>query len=128
MGAVRRRDTTQLTKARWERSPIPSPLWDARGGVAIDGFDYALLNDTRVIDGQMGLRWVEQGAVDYAPGHHDRLAAAHRRAGHEDLAERVLVARRPRRYAEAGVADRIWGALQHRPLGCGHQPWSAACW
>ncbi len=121
-GAVR---LTQATVGAFADS---AALWDAAGGVAIDGFDYQLLSDTRTVDVRTRLRWIEQVMPDYAPGPYDQLAAAYRRAGHEDWAERVLVARQTRRYAEAGIAGRIWGALQRYTVGYGYRPWLAACW
>ena len=121
-GAVR------LTQARVGTFTDSEKVWNARGGVAIDGFDYALLNDTQVVDVRTRLHWLEQVMPDYAPGPYDHLAAAYRRAGHDERAERVLVARQTRHYAEAGIAGRIWGALQRYTVGFGYRPWLAACW
>lgn len=121
-GAVR------LTQARVGSFTDSENLWNARGGLAIDGFDYAMVNDTQVVDVRTRLHWLEQVMPDYAPGPYDQLAAAYRRAGHDDRAERVLVARQTRHYAEARIAGRIWGALQRYTVGFGYRPWLAACW
>jgi hypothetical protein len=86
------------------------------------------MNDTHVIDIQTRLHWLQQVMPDYAAGPYEQLAAAYRRAGHEELSERVLMARQSRRYAEAGVVGRIWGALQRWTVGFGYQPWLAVCW
>jgi hypothetical protein len=103
-------------------------LWAAEGGVAIDGFDYQLIDETRGDDTRQRLRFIERATSDYAPGPYEQLAAAYRRAGHEDRAERVLMARQVRRYAEAGPASRMWGWLQRWTVGFGYQPWLAVCW
>ncbi len=63
----------------------------------------------------------------YAPGSYDQLASALRRAGREEWAEQVLIARQRRRYAAAGRAARIWGVLQRATVGYGYRPWLAAC-
>ncbi len=120
--------TVRLASARagsFTDSPL---LWAADGGVAIDGFDYQLIDETRGDDTRQRLRCIERATRDYAPGPYDQLAAAYRRAGHEDRAERVLMARQVRRYAEAGPAGRIWGWLQRWTVGFGYQPWLAVCW
>jgi hypothetical protein len=103
-------------------------LWAAEGGVAIDGFDHQLIDETRGDDTRQRLGFIERATSDYAPGPYEQLAAAYRRAGHEDRAERVLMARQVRRYAEAGPASRIWGWLQRWTVGFGYQPWLAVCW
>lgn len=103
-------------------------LWAAEGGVAIDGFDYQLIDETRGDDTRQRLGFIERATNDYAPGPYEQLAAAYRRAGHEERAERVLMARQVRRYAEAGPASRIWGWLQRWTVGFGYQPWLAVCW
>jgi hypothetical protein len=74
-------------------------LWAAEGGVAVDGFDYQTVDDTRITDTRRRLHLLEQATGDYAPGPYEQLAAAYRRAGHEDLAERVLMTRQVRRVA-----------------------------
>ena len=105
-----------------------APLWEAVGGIDLDGFDYQKMNDTHVIDIQTRLHWLQQVMPDYVAGPYEQLAAAYRRAGDEELSERVLMARQSRHYAEAGLVGRIWGALQRWTVGFGYQPWLAVCW
>ena len=121
-GAVR------LAAARVGTFTDSEELWAAEGGVTVDGFDYQTIGDTRITDTRQRLHLLEQATGDYAPGPYEQLAAAYRRAGHEDLAERVLMTRQIRRYREAGPAGRVWGALQRWTVGFGYQPWLAVCW
>jgi hypothetical protein len=121
-GAVR------LAAARVGTFTDPEELWAAESGVAIDGFDYQLIDETRITDTRQRLHLLEQATGDYAPGLYEQLAAAYRRAGHEERAERGPMTRQIRRYAEAGPAGRIWGALQRWTVGFGYQPWLAVCW
>jgi hypothetical protein len=121
-GAVR------LAAARVGTFTDAEELWAAEGGVTVDGFDYQTIADTRITDTRTRLHLLEQATGDYAPGPYEQLAAAYRRAGHEDLAERVLMTRQIRRYREAGPAGRVWGALQRWTVGFGYQPWLAVCW
>ena len=118
----------RLTQAQVGTFADSAPLWAAVGGVDLDDFDYQKMNDTRVIDIRTRLRWLKQVMPDYAPGPYEQLAAAYRRAGDEELSERVLMERQSRRSAEAGVAGRIWGVLQRWTVGFGYQPWLAVCW
>jgi hypothetical protein len=116
-----------LTQARVASFTDAPALWEARGGVRVDGFDYALLGDGGD-DVRERLARLQHALPDYAPGPYDQLAAAYRRAGHDDRAERVLIARQRRRHAEAGPAGRLWGWLQAVTVGFGYRPWLAVCW
>ncbi|WP_214403879.1 hypothetical protein [Pseudonocardia lacus] len=103
-------------------------LWDAVGGVEIDGFDYSALYEPRAVDVRTRLRWVRRAMTGYAPGPYDRLAAAYQRSGNEELAQKVLMERQRRRYAEADAVERVWGWLQRWTVGFGYRPWLAAAW
>lgn len=106
-------------------------LWlgrSARGSVLVDGFTYGALNDTRSADARKRLHWFERVSNGYSPALYDQLAAAYQRAGQDEMAETVLIARQHRRYAAAGPAGRIWGALQRWTVGYGYRPWLAVCW
>ncbi len=117
-----------LSRARVGTFADSAQLWEAEGGVALDGFEFDQLHDPTTIDVRTRLGWLERVMPDYAPGPYDQLAAAYRRSGDEERSERVLVARQRRRYAEAGPAGRIWGSLQRWTVGYGYRPWFAVCW
>nr|WP_297502883.1 hypothetical protein [Pseudonocardia sp.] len=101
-------------------------LWAAAGGVDLDDFAYRTLHDPRGIDVRARLRMLEHALPDFVPGPYEQLAAAYRQGGDEELSEKVLLARQRRRYAEAGPAGRVWGALQHGTVGFGYRPWTAS--
>lgn len=103
-------------------------LWEARGGVEIDGFDYAALYDTRAVDVRTRLARIRRVMPAYTPGPYDQLAAAYQRAGNEELAERVLMERQRHRYADARLVERTWGWLQRWTVGFGYRPWLAVGW
>jgi hypothetical protein len=103
-------------------------LWEADGGVEIDGFDYAALHDPRAVDVRTRLDWIRRVMPRYAPGPYDQLAAAFQRSGNEELAQQVLMERQRRRYAEADAVQRIWGWLQRWTVGFGYRPWLAVGW
>lgn len=103
-------------------------LWAAVGGVDLSGFQYTALQDSHLTDVRTRLARLERALPDFAPGPYDQLAAAYRRAGDEELAQRVLMARQQRRYADADIVERIWGSLQRWTVGFGYRPWLAVCW
>jgi hypothetical protein len=121
-GAVR------LTRATVATFADSQDLWDARGGVEIDGFDYTALYDTRSVDVLTRLAWIRRVMPAYTPGPYDQLAAAYQRAGNEELAQKVLMERQRRRYAEARPVQRSWGWLQRWTVGFGYRPWLAVGW
>ncbi len=103
-------------------------LWNAPGGVDLDGFDYAALHDTRAVDVRTRLRWIRRVMPDYSPGPYDALAGAYQRSGNDELAQSVLMERQRRRYAEADPLERVWGWLQRWTVGFGYRPWLAVGW
>ena len=121
-GAVR------LGQARVGTFADSAELWAAERGVDLTGFSYDQLSDSREIDVRTRLRWIEQVMPDYAPGPYEQLAAAYRRAGDEEHAQQVVIARHRRRYAEADPVERAWGALQRWTVGFGYRPWLAVFW
>ena len=118
----------RLAQARVGTFADSAALWSAVRGVDLAGFYYDQLDDTREVDVRTRLGWLEQVMPDYTPGPYEQLAAAYRRAGDEEQAQRVLMARHQRRYAESDVVERIWGALQRWTVGFGYRPWLAVCW
>jgi hypothetical protein len=121
-GAVR------LAQARVGTFADSPALWSAERGVDLIGFTYDQLDDDGETDVGARLRLLAQVMPDYAPGPYEQLAAAYRRAGHEEKAQRVVIARHQRRYAEADLAERVWGALQRWTVGFGYRPWLAVFW
>jgi hypothetical protein len=121
-GAVR------LAQARVGTFADSAALWSAAGGVDLAGFYYDQLHESPGVDVRTRLRRLEKVMPDYAPGPYEQLAAAYRRAGDEEQAQQVVMARQQRRYAEADVVERLWGALQRWTVGFGYRPWLAVFW
>jgi hypothetical protein len=118
----------QLSKARVGSWTDNAELWQAAGGLDVDGFEYqALAGEMSVAD---RLRWLRLalGPTKYRPGPYEQLAAAYRSEGLEYEAEQVLIARQRHRYATLGSAGRMWGELQRCTVGFGYRPWLAVAW
>ncbi|WP_028934303.1 hypothetical protein [Pseudonocardia spinosispora] len=101
-------------------------LWQAAGGLELEGFEFQSLGTE--IDVATRLGWLTRALPVYAPGPYEQLAAAYRGDGEEEKAERVQMVRQRRRYASLGVAGRVWGELQRWTVGFGYRPWLAVCW
>jgi hypothetical protein len=126
--AARPGGAVRLGQAQAATFADSAELWAAEGGVELAGFCYDQLHDSREVDVRTRLRWIEKVMPDYAPGPYEQLAAAYRRAGDEEHAQKVVIARHRRRYAEADPVERVWGALQRWTVGFGYRPWLAVFW
>jgi hypothetical protein len=118
----------RLTRATATTFADSAVLWEGSGGVDLDGFAYTALYDARAVDVRTRLGWISRVMPGYSPGPYDQLAAAYQRSGDEELAQKVLMERQRRRYAEADTVERIWGWLQRWTVGFGYRPWLAVAW
>lgn len=91
-----------------------------------DGMVYSGL--PQGISGAEWLRLLRRGTLEYAPQPYQHLAAAHRAAGHDSQARRILMAQRHdqlQRRAIGSGSERAWVRLTGLTLGHGYQPWRA---
>ncbi|MGW6528921.1 oxidoreductase [Streptomyces venezuelae] len=71
--------------------------------------------------------WVRRGP-DYNPQPYEQLAGWYRKAGHDDDARRVLLAKQRHRRRTLPRAARVWGHLLDATVGYGYRPWLAGVW
>ena len=74
------------------------------------------------------LEWLRRNESGYSPQIYEQLATVYRRAGHDDDARRVLIAKQRDRSAEGNIAGRIWGWLLDGLVGYGYRTWLAGLW
>ncbi|MDX8143070.1 hypothetical protein SK854_13165 [Lentzea sp. BCCO 10_0061] len=94
--------------------------------LAVDGLVYSGLPEG--ISADSWLELLREGTPSYAAQPYQQLAAAHRAAGHDSHARRVLIAQRRDqigRRALTGRAERTWSRFTGLTLGYGYQPWRA---
>ena len=99
---------------------------DPHARLFLDGLTYPGL--PRRIPPRDWLRLLREATPRYAAQPYQQLAAAHRAAGHDGEARRVLMAQRRDqidRRALTGRAERAWAKLTGLTLGYGYQPWRA---
>ncbi|MFD9882580.1 oxidoreductase [Streptomyces alboflavus] len=73
------------------------------------------------------LAWIRR-SPGYNPQPYEQLASWYRRAGHDDDARRVLLAKQRHRRGTLHPAARVWGHLLDVTVGYGFRPWLAGVW
>ncbi|MEU9291925.1 oxidoreductase [Streptomyces sp. NPDC048275] len=71
--------------------------------------------------------WIRRGP-GYNPQPYEQLASWYRKAGHDDDARRVLLAKQRHRRETLPPAARVWGHLLDVTVGYGYRPWLAGVW
>ncbi|MEV4863047.1 oxidoreductase [Streptomyces ossamyceticus] len=71
------------------------------------------------------IAWI-RSSRGYSPQPYEQLASWYRKAGHDDDARRVLLAKHRRR--TLSPAARLWGHLLDVTVGYGYRPWLAGVW
>ncbi|MEV0066112.1 hypothetical protein [Amycolatopsis sp. NPDC050768] len=97
----------------------------ADGRLAVDGLVYSGVPQTVSTD---WLSLLGEATPAYSAQPYQQLAAAHRAAGHDREARRVLIQQRRdqiERGALTGRGERAWVRFTGRVLGYGYQPWRA---
>lgn len=122
------RGAVQLTRATATSVFDDATLWNSEGTLDLEDFRYETLSAEPEVDVRTRLRWLERSLPDYDPDPYDALAASYRDGGHDELADRVLLAKQRRRHGVMGPAGRVWGRMQEWTVGYGYRPWLAACW
>ena len=105
--------------------------------VELDGFVYgsirvAVAGERREAVGRPDsvahrLRWIRR-SPGYSPQPYEQLASWYRKAGHDDEARRVLLAKQRHRRRTLRPAARAWGQLLDATVGYGYRPWLAGVW
>ncbi|GAA4291293.1 hypothetical protein GCM10023148_55170 [Actinokineospora soli] len=117
-----------LTRAKVVSVTDGPALWAATGGLDIEDFSFEAIAARPDVPVRTRLSWLRSVQPDFAPGPYEQLAAVYSDGGDEELAQKVLLERQRRRYAELNVAGRIWGSLQRFTVGYGYRPWLAMLW
>jgi hypothetical protein len=94
----------------------------------LDGFVYDALYEDRSVSARQRLDWLASNPRGYSPQPYEQLAAVYRRAGRDQDARTVAIAkqRAPRR--TLGPAERLWSLLLDGLVGYGYRTWLAGLW
>ncbi|MEU4658497.1 oxidoreductase [Streptomyces sp. NPDC023723] len=100
--------------------------WPA--AVELDGFVYGAIRADRDRNSVAErVAWLRRGP-GYHPQPYEQLASWYRKAGHDDEARRVLLAKQRHRRRTLRPAGRAWGHLLDATVGYGYRPWLAGLW
>lgn len=103
-------------------------LWQTKGKVDLEDFDYQTLTAPTEVDVVTRLRWLRSVLPHYDPDPYDTLAASYADAGREERSRRVLLANERHRHASMRLPGRIWGWVQEVTVGYGYRPLLALLW
>ncbi|MEW2134192.1 oxidoreductase [Streptomyces sp. NPDC005435] len=97
--------------------------------VELDGFVYGSIRTAEAGRDSVAHRvaWIRR-SPGYNPQPYEQLASWYRKAGHDDEARRVLLARQRHRRNTLGLPARLWGRLLDVTVGYGYRPWLAGIW
>jgi hypothetical protein len=92
------------------------------------GFVYDALYERTHISVAARLRWLDRGRAGYAPQPYEQLVAVYRRAGRDDHARKVAIAKQRRRRETLNRPSRVWNSLLRWTVGYGYRTWQAGLW
>jgi hypothetical protein len=116
-----------LTNARVGSLSDNPATWPDRHMLWLRGFTYETLeNDQVSVRDRIG--WVRRHPGGYTPQPYEQLAAAYRRAGRDDAARRVAVAKQWHRRSALGLLGKLWNWLLYVTVGYGYRTWLALVW
>ena len=93
----------------------------------LHGFTYDTLENDQV-SVQDRLRWLRRHAGGYTPQIYDQLATAYRRAGQEDAARKVGIAKQRHRRTVLNIPGKLLNWLLYATVGYGYRTWLAGAW
>jgi len=109
-------DTLLDEPASWPRRPV------------LDGFVYDALYEHRPVSARQRLDWLTRNPDGYNPQPYEQLAAVYRRAGRDQDARTVAIAKQRVRRRTLGLPMRLWSLLLDGLVGYGYRTWLAGAW
>jgi hypothetical protein len=94
-------------------------LWD---------FVYDVLHEDPKVDVAARLDWLARDPRGYAPQPYEQLAAVYRKAGRDEDARRISIAKQRARRRTLGLPSRLWNLLLDVLVGYGYRTWLAGVW
>jgi hypothetical protein len=94
----------------------------------LSGFVYDALHADPKVTYEARLNWLGRDPGGYQPQLYEQLAAYYRRAGQDDDARKVAIAKQRRRRQTLNLAGKVWTSLLRWTVGYGYQSWKAGVW
>ncbi|MGH8886251.1 MAG: oxidoreductase, partial [Egibacteraceae bacterium] len=118
--------TVDLTHARVGLLIDTEESWPA--ALRLDGLVYDSIRAIPEVTVEQRLGWLTRDPDGCSPQKYEQLAAFYRRAGHEQEARQVAVAKQRARRQTLPRPARLWSRLLEVTVGYGYQPWRALWW
>lgn len=99
--------------------------WPAR--LMLRDFSYQTLGGPAA-DVRQRRRWLTRDVEDFVPQPYEQLAAVYRRAGRDEAARTIAMAKQRRRRKAINPAARVWSILLNLTIGYGYRTWLAGVW
>jgi hypothetical protein len=103
--------------------PASWPRW-----AILDGFAYDALYEDPPVRARQRLGWLARNPHGYTPQPYEQLAAAYRRAGRDQDARTVAIAKQWRRRRTLHPLGKLWNLLLYATVGYGYRMWLAVGW
>lgn len=100
--------------------------WPSR--LRLRDFSYDRLLDNPVGTARTRLAWISRDVEGYIPQPYEQLISAYRRAGRDEAARKVAIAKQRHRRAVLSPAAKAWNWLLYISVGYGYRSWQAALW
>jgi hypothetical protein len=115
-----------LTNARVDDLYDSQATWPE--SLLLKGFEYDAVHAAPEVTITERLRWIERDPGGYTPQLYEQLAAFYRRAGQDDDARKVAIAKQRRRRQTLNGPGKAWSSLLRWTVGYGYQTWKAGLW
>jgi hypothetical protein len=115
-----------LTNARVDTLVDHPATWPEQ--LRLVGFVYQVLMNDEVGARARCRDWLRRDSSGYSPQPYEQLAATYRRAGDEQSARQVAVAKQWRRRGVLSPLGKVWNWLLYATVGYGYRTWLAGLW
>jgi hypothetical protein len=119
-------DSADLTSATIGRLADEPASWPGR--IRLRGFTYNALDELGTVSASQRLSWLASDPDGYAPQPYEQLAAVYRRAGRDQDARQVAIAKQRVRRRTLAPPGRIGSVLLDVLVGYGYRTWLAGVW
>jgi hypothetical protein len=89
---------------------------------------YEVLHEDPKVDVAARLDWLVRDQRGYAPQPYEQLAAVYRKAGRDEDARRISIAKQRARRRTIALPSRLWKLLLDILVGYGYRTWLAGLW
>jgi len=124
--AVKPEGAVDLTNAHVSTLYDNQATWPQR--LYLDGFTYEALAAQPAVNVAARLNCLERNSGGYIPQLYEQLAVSYRKAGRDDDARKVAIAKQRRRERTLNPPGKAWAVLLRWTVGYGYQTWKTGVW